>query len=213
MVIGRLEAVRRYPVKSLCGETLDSVGVAVGGIPGDRESALFVRDGHARAGKTYRGKEHDRLHLLADADAALEAAARRGVTAVLRGGEHFFDDAPISLLVDRWLIELNEHLGYTVEWERFRPNFFVRAASSFSEDEKALVGAELALGSVRLRVRCPIERCVAVTYHPRGEASDPRILRFVAERRNAWMGIYCDVLQPGSVRVGDSLIREAPLHS
>lgn len=211
MLIGTLDAVRRYPVKSLRGESIDCTHVDRGGIPGDRASALFVRAGHARLGKSYRAKEHDRLHLLEDEPAALAAAAPRGVDAEVRRGDHFFDDAPISILVDRWLDDLSGYIGYTVEWERFRPNFFVRAAASFMQSESELIDAQLRLGTVRLRVRCPIERCVVVTYHPKGEPSDPHVLRYLAQRRNAWMGIYCDVLEAGIACVGDELAKEAPL--
>lgn len=205
MAIGTLAALRRYPVKSLHGEALDSVDVQASGIPGDRASALVARAG-ARAGKTYRGKENDRLHLIADTQRASALARERGVEVEVCEGEHFFDDAPISIIVDTWLEPLSEHLGYTVEWERFRPNFFVVADDGKAAPEETLVDRRLQLGTVGMRVRSPIERCVAITYHPRGEASDPRILRFLAERRNAWLGIYCDVLEPGFVRVGDRLI-------
>jgi uncharacterized protein YcbX len=206
MLIGTLDALRRYPIKSLGGEALESVEVEDSGIPGDREAALIVASGGARVGKTYRGKEHERLHLLESANDATAAAAERGVQVELQRGQRFFDDAPISLIVDRWLDTLDAHLGYAVEWQRFRPNFFVRAAPEFASDETALVNAELTLGTVRLRVRCPIERCVAITYHPHGAASDPEILRFLAQQRNAWLGIYCDVLEPGVVNVGDAVI-------
>lgn len=207
MFIGKLDALRRYPVKSLRGEAIDWVEVSPTGIPGDRASALIVRSGSARIGKTYRGKEHDRLHLLTNTEAATAQAAQRAVEVDLRRSDHFFDDAPISLLVDRWLDDVSQHVGYRVEWERFRPNGFVRAAAEFSQAESDLVDARLQLGTVRLRVRSPIERCVTVTYHPRGDPSDPRILRFLAQQRNTWMGIYCDVLEPGSARVGDPLLR------
>ncbi len=207
MFIGTLDALRRYPVKSLRGEAIDWVEVSPTGIPGDRASALIVRSGSARIGKTYRGKEHDRLHLLTDTEAATAQAAQRAVEVELHRSDHFFDDAPISLLVDRWLDDVSRHVGYRVEWERFRPNGFVRAAAEFSQAESDLVDTQLQLGTVRLRVRSPIERCVTVTYHPRGDPSDPRILRFLAQRRNTWMGIYCDVLEPGSARVGDPLLR------
>lgn len=210
MLIGIIHAVRRYPVKSLRGEVLDSAYVSTTGIPGDRASAFFVRGGHARVGKTYRGKEHERLHLIDDVPTALATASYRGAHVELRRGDHFFDDAPISILVDRWLDTVNDYVGYGVEWERFRPNFFVRAAEDFADSESDLVGSELTLGTVRLRVRCPVERCVVVTYDPRGKARDPRILRFLAARRNAWMGVYCDVLQPGITRIGDRLMKEAP---
>jgi hypothetical protein len=201
--IGKLEAVRRYPVKSLRGEILDRVHVDVGGIPGDRSSAFFVRGGNVRAGKTYRGKENDVLHLIADAQKARDAASERGVDIDLRRGEHFFDDAAISLVVDRWLDDVSRYIGYRVEWERFRPNFFVLAADGFAQSESDLVDAELQLGAVRLRVRSPIERCVTITYDPRGNASDPRILRYLAQERDATMGIYCDVVVPGPVKAGD----------
>ena len=207
MVIGTLEAVRRYPIKSLRGDALDSVIVEAGGIPGDRSSALFARNG-PRAGKTYRGKEHDRLHLFHEAAAAQAAARERGAELDLHLGEHFFDCAPISILLDTWMRGLNAHVGYDVEWERFRPNFFVRADATIGSAplEEALVDTQLQLGTVRLRVRSPIERCVTITHHPRGEAGDPRILRFLALERNTTMGVYCDVLEPGTVRVGDPLI-------
>ena len=203
MVIGTLEGLRRYPVKSLRGEVHDALVIGPTGIPGDRADALFVRTGHARVGKTYRGKEHERLHLITSAQAAIDAAAERGTQVLLEHGDHFFDDAPISLLVDRWLDELSVHVGYRVEWERFRPNFFVRAAPDFAQPEESLNDAELELGTVRLRVRYPIERCVMPTYHLGGAASDPRILRFLAQNHNTWMGIYCDVLVPGMVEVGN----------
>jgi uncharacterized protein len=207
MLIGTIDALRRYPIKSLAGETLESIEVGASGIPGDRAGAFFVRSGSERVGKLYRGKEHDRLHLVATAGAARAAAAARGVGVELQNGEHFFDDAPVSLLVDRWLESLSAHVGYAVEWERFRPNFFVLAAAGFNQEEAALTGDELELGSVLLRVRGPIERCVTPTYHPRGGATDPRILRFLAQQRNTWMGIYCDVVRPGSARVGDEVRR------
>ncbi len=207
MAIGTVDALRRYPIKSLAGETLESVEIGESGIAGDRAGALTVRSGSQRVGKLYRGKEHDRLHLVATAGAARAAAAARGVDVEFQSGTHFFDDAPISVIVDRWLDSLSAHVGYAVEWQRFRPNLFVRAAGDFDEDESALVGDELEVGSVRMRVRCPIERCVAVTYHPRGAASDPQILRYLAQQRNTWMGIYCDVVRPGLVKVGDEVKR------
>lgn len=204
--VGSVAAIWRFPTKSLRGEALDETGVSLGGLDGDRTSALLVRAGHAREGKAYRGKENDRLHLTGDAAQAVALAAQRGVDAeILRGGR-YFDDAPVSVLVDRWLEGLSSHVGYPVEAMRFRPNFFVAAAPGFTLGEDALNGRELRLGTVRLRVRCPIERCVVTTYDPSGAAAnDPRVLRYVARERNAWMGVYCDVLEPGRVAVGDAV--------
>lgn len=206
MQIGTLCGIRRYPVKSLRGEVLQTVCVEESGIRGDRERAFFALEG-ARAGKTYRGKENDRLHLTTDSADAAVLARQRGHAVELRHGEHFFDDAPISIMVDTWMTTLNDHVGYVVEWERFRPNFFVRATEPAAPEE-TLEGAALRLGTVGLRVRCPIERCVAVTYHPDGAPSDPRILRYLAQERRALLGIYCDVVETGTATVGDALLKE-----
>lgn len=187
------------------GEALEIAEIQATGIPGDRCEALVARDG-ARAGKAYRGKENDRLHLVDDAQAARSLANTLGVDVEIRQGEHFFDDAPISLLVDTWLEALNAHVGYDVQWERFRPNFFVRSHAGGVPPEQELIGRQLLLGTARLRIRTPIERCVTITYHPAGERSDPRILQFLAQQRNAWMGIYCDVVEPGVTRRGDELV-------
>ena len=209
-VVGTVESIWRYPVKSLAGQSLAEAAVETSGIVGDRVKALFVRDGHPRTGKTFRGKEHDRLHLSGDPAAARKLGADAGIDLELRDGDRYFDDAPVSLLVDRWLAELRAHVGYAVEPQRFRPNFFVRADPAFHDGEAALGGLRLAIGGVVLRVRYPIERCVVTTYDPNGGLADPRILRFVAQERNACMGVYCDVIAPGIVRVGDVLSALSP---
>lgn len=207
MELGTLAAIRRYPVKSLRGESLEEVTVLPQGLEGDRVRAMIVRDdGHARTGKPYRGKENDRLHLCGDPAAGVERAHERGVDVEVEesGGDPFFDDAPVSIIVDKWLRGLSAYVGYDVGFERFRPNFFVKSREGFSLTEEAMTGRELALGEVLLRVRYPIERCVVTTYDQAGGQSDPEILGYVARERSAWMGIYCDVLRAGIVRIGDS---------
>lgn len=205
MRIGTLAAIWRYPVKSLRGESLTSAEVTDSGISGDRTAALFVGRGHARTGKTYRGKEHDRLHLTSTVEQARALGAARGVELDVRTGERFFDDAPISLIVDTWLDDLAALLGRPVEPERFRPNFVVRAEPGFRAGEAELTGRDLQLGDVRLRVTAPIVRCVVVTYDPHGGASDADVLETVAQKRNTWMGVLCDVVHPATVRTGDAL--------
>ncbi len=205
MLLGTLASIRRYPVKSMRGESLDSVAVDERGIPGDRARQLVVESGHARLGRAYRGKENQRLHLVGGVEDALEDAATHGVELGIESGEHFFDDAALSLLVDRWLDALNAHVGYAVEAERFRSNFVVSAAPGFTLSESDLTDRALRVGEVLVRVSKPIERCVAVTYHPERDEPDPRILRYVAQERDAVMGVYCEVLRAGTARSGDSV--------
>ncbi len=189
-------------MKSLHGEALDACAVLPAGLEGDRVSALIADDG-PRAGKPYRGKEDDRLHRLSDVEEALSLVPSASLAQSDDGG--FFDDAPVSLIVDRWLDGVSSFVGYRVEFERFRPNFYVEAEPGIAFDEAALTGRELRLGEVTLRVRYPIERCVVPTYDLNGGKVDPRILRYVAQARSNWMGIYCDVPRAGIARTGDSL--------
>jgi len=206
MDLGTLCAIHRYPVKSLRGESLDEAIVLQQGLEGDRVRSMLVRDGHARIGKPYRGKENDRLHLCGDAATGVARATERGVRVELedRADEPFMDDAPVSIIVDTWLRGLSRFVGYDVEYVRFRPNFFVHARDGFSLTEEAMTGRELALGEVLLRVRYPIERCVVTTYDPNGGEADSKILAYIARERSTWMGVYCDVLRAGTVRIGDS---------
>ncbi|HVA32952.1 MAG TPA: MOSC domain-containing protein [Candidatus Baltobacteraceae bacterium] len=206
MIVGTLTSIWRYPTKSLRGEPLETAQVEDDGVRGDRTSAFFVTTpGRARTGKPYRGKENDGLHLVRETNDAVALAGQHSLQIEGRSGQRYFDDAPISILLDRWLDDLSALVGYAVEPLRFRPNFFVTAAPEFAGDEIALQGCVLDLGAVRLRVVKPIERCVVPTYHPTGGASDPRILRLLAAHRDTKMGIYCHVITPGTVHVGDSL--------
>lgn len=202
MRLGTLRAIRRFPVKSLRGEALEAATVLEGGLEGDRVAALINDDG-ARAGQPARGKENERFHLQARIDDALRIAPP--VHIERNEHERFFDLAPISVLLDTWLDGLSAFVGYRVEWERFRPNFFIEANDGIALDEASLTGRTLQLGEVTLQVRKPIGRCVVTTYDLRGGEADPRILRYVAQERGNSMGIYCDVPRAGIARIGDSL--------
>jgi uncharacterized protein YcbX len=204
-VLGHVAVITRYPVKSLAGEELESVEVAQGGIPGDRESALFVTAGHARTGKTFRGKEHNLLHLTHDVRHAELLAAEKHAQVDLRRGDHFFDAAPISIVFDRWVDEVSAGLGRELDFRRWRPNFFAKAAEDFQFKENDLSERVIEAGSAVLRVRGPIERCVTTTYDVQTGEPDPNVLRYVAQERATCLGIYCDVELAGVVRAGDAL--------
>jgi uncharacterized protein YcbX len=206
--LGRLAAIWRYPVKSLAGEALESARIEPGGIPGDRASALFVESGHARAGKTYRGKEHNLLHTTSSPERAVEYAGERGVTVALRAepGTQYFDDAPVSLIFDRWIDEVAEALGMTLDPRRWRPNLFAQAGSEFAYRETDLLGCAIRVGEIVLRVRDRIGRCVTTTYDVETGAPEDAVLRYVAQQRDNTMGVYCDVELAGTVRLGDGLV-------
>jgi len=208
---GTVRAIWKYPVKSLAAVALDETQIEANGLPGDRERALFVREGHARTGKTYRGKENNLLHLTARAADAVLLAEDRGVMTTLEydPAGRFFDARPVSLIFDTWIGEVNSALGEHLDPRRWRPNIFVDAAPDFSSKETDLIGAAVEIGSVVLRVTDPIERCVTTTYDQRTGEYNPEVLRYVAQQRANVMGVYCVVERAGTVRVGDGLFLRA----
>ncbi len=204
-LLGQIAAITRYPVKSMAGEELQSAEFGLDGIPGDREAAFFVTAGHARTGKTYRGKEHNLLHLTSDTERAQNLAREKNVAVELRRGSRYFDDAPISLIFDRWVEEVSAGLGRPMDFRRWRPNLYARAAEDFAFAENELTGSAIEMGTAVLRVRYPIERCVATTYDPVTGEPDPEVLRYVAQQRATLLGVYCDVELAGVARTGDAL--------
>jgi uncharacterized protein YcbX len=205
--LGELAAIWRYPTKSLAAERLESTQVQADGIPGDRAAALFVQSGHARTGKTYRGKEHNLLHTVTQAHDAARLAAQVGVHVEMRAepGQRYFDDAPVSLIFDRWIAEVERALETPLDPRRWRPNFYARAAQGFAFREEDLLESTIEIGEVMLHVRDTIKRCVTTTYDIETGERDDDVLLYVAQNRAAVMGVYCEVELAGTVRVGDPL--------
>ncbi len=199
MLCGKLDAVRRYPVKSLRGERLECVEVDAAAFPAiARPRSSFEAGTLASERRTVRkstiGCTCSSMKLRRS-----RPRRQRGVEAEVRRGEHFFDDAPISILVDRWLDAAERTRRIPRRVGAVPSEFFCARREVVRSITRAILSTRGCAWERRsLRVRCPIERCVAVTYHPGGKPSDPRILRYLAQRRNAWMGIYCDVLEPGT---------------
>lgn len=209
--LGELAAIWRYPVKSLAGDVLKSTRVEREGMPGDRTYALQITAGHARTGKPYRGKEHNLLHTTHDTAAAVQMAATRGVCVAVQHepGAHYFDDAPISLIFDRWIAQVEDALGMPLDPRRWRPNFYALAADDFHFSEPELVGRIIEIGEVVLRVRDTTKRCVTPTYDIETGESNNGVLAYVAQQRENVMGVYCDVELAGTVREGDDLLLRA----
>ena len=204
-LLGHVAAIHRYPVKSLAGEELEWAEINADGIAGDRAAALFVTAGHARAGETFRGKEHNLLHLTSDPRQAVALAEANSVAVELRHGTHYFDAAPISLVFDRWVDEVSAALGRPLDFRRWRPNLFARAAADFQLRESDLTGELIEAGAAVLRVRVANRRCVTPSYDVKTGERDPEVLRYVAQERGNVLGVYCDVELAGVVRAGDAL--------
>lgn len=207
MIIGAVTALYRYPVKGLAAETLASADVEPGGFAGDRASALFVETpGHARSGKTYRGKEQARLHTVRSVGDAQALAAGAGLAvAAVSEDDHYFDALPISIVFDTWLRDLEALTGRELEALRFRPNIVAQAGAGFTAREADLCGAELRIGGVVLRVDQPIVRCVTPSYDVATGEADRNVARVLVNERGNLMGVYGSVVEAGTISIGDAV--------
>jgi uncharacterized protein YcbX len=207
MDLGTVAALWRYPVKSLRAEPLARAAVLADGLEGDRTAALVVETPtHARAGKPYRGKESAKLHLTADpATAASYAADARVMVTLDRSEPRWFDKGTISVLLDLWVRDVEALVGEQLDPLRWRPNLYVRAEPSFTAREPALVGTTLRAGDTVLRVVDTIKRCVTTTYDVATGESLPLVLEAVATQRGNVVGVYCEVLTPGQIALGDRI--------
>ena len=203
----------RYPVKSMAGEPLEAADVSWHGVPGDRRYALVQPDlvhsdfpwltireraelvGYRPRLLTPERPDHSRVAIRTPGGEELgieELAARFGANAIkLHCGA--FDTAPVSLIGAGTVGELDPR--------RFRPNLLVDVAGDRAEDE--WIGRTLRIGGLRLRVDRPDARCTIITTDPDTGERDPSILK-----RNPRAGVYCSVVEPGRVAVGDEVVVE-----
>ncbi len=231
--VGRVIALRRYPVKSMAAEELSRVDVSWHGLVGDRRWA-FIRDGIAQSGfpwltlreraemNHYRPSfaEPDRPDKSATivqtpsgarfdvADPALAAELWPEGARVIRQDRGVFDTFPLSLITTQTVAQLSAMVGSPLAVERFRPNILVEASdgSPFAEDD--WVGHVLRIGGMRMRLDKRDGRCAVITIDPVTMERNPSILRTVVLERQGCLGVYGSTVEPGIVEVGDPVFIE-----
>lgn len=232
--VGRVAALFRYPVKSMAAEHLDEADVSWHGIAGDRRWA-FVRPGLERSGFPWltirersnmwhytprfadparpdasatlvRTPSGDELDVV---DPALAAELLDGAH-VIKQNRGVFDTSPLSLISTQTVAGLEELTAAHLEVRRFRPNLLVEADGDVPFPEDAWIGAVLKVGEMRMRVDQRDERCVMVNVDPVSTERDPAILRVIAQRRQACLGVYGSTVLPGRVAVGDPVWLASP---
>lgn len=230
--VGRIAALWRYPVKSMRGEALPSLAIDERGVIGDRYFALKDSDGRLGSGKA--SQRFRRIDGLLGFSAATEngvVVIRFPDGRVLRADDPSLgpiltaacgmaikvesedrdrighrDSAPLHLLTDASIAWLQERLpGTAIDPRRFRPNMVI-ASETAGLVEQDWLGREIAIGDALLvRAARPTVRCVMTTLPQAELGAAPAVLRTLTEQNAASLGIYAEVLQPGTVQIGDAL--------
>jgi MOSC domain-containing protein len=205
----------------MAGEALDSALVTDKGLDGDRRWALV--DGTAnRAGKLLTNTQEARLmtykaRLATDGVEVLTAAGEkrlldeelvaqiagevaRPLTLRDRAGSNF-DDSQVLVVNLASIAGFELASGFTIDRRRFRANLYVVGLEP--EEEVRWLGRHIRVGSAVLEVVKRCERCVVITRDPDTTASTPELLRILTQTSETCMGVYCGVVAPGRVSIGD----------
>jgi len=119
---------------------------------------------------------------------------------------------PASMLSTASVDELAARSGSDVprDSRRFRLMFEVEGCA-FPHEEDTWAGRRVRIGEALLRVPGPIPRCVVTTQDPSTGRKDFPTLRAIKEYRGTRkgdhidFGVYGEVLEPGVVRLGDTV--------
>ena len=116
------------------------------------------------------------------------------------------DTAPLLLIGQTSLANLNEHLDVPVEMARFRPNLVVSGTGPFDEDEWGIVQ----IGEIRFEAIGACSRCKVTTLDPISSLprSDNEPLATLSKRRRgvdgeAYFGQFLRPLTFGRLHIGD----------
>ncbi len=141
---------------------------------------------------------------------ALSELAGSPMRLMLVGNGHAQDTYPMSLLSQASLHELAARSGKSAvaDPRRFRNTLLVDGIAPHEEDE--WIGHEVRAGEVVVRVAERDPRCSMTTHNPQTGERDMDTLRMIADYRsrqdgNICFGVYADVVQPGTVAVGDTV--------
>lgn len=230
--VGLVSDIVRFPVKSFGGERTRRVFVGPFGLTGDRRLAVVGEDGSvltARRATAMLGfgagfadpelpddvlvTTPDGRRLAADDPAlaeALSAALGRPV-GLARGAVGVFDAAPVHVVTDASLRQMDRWLEDELDARRFRANVTVELEDPEPFAEGGWVGRRLLLGdAVALDVASPTERCVVTSIDPDTLERDRRVQTALATRRENLFGVYAHVAAPGWLRIGDPVSLVGP---
>ena len=218
--------IRRYPVKSMGGESLGAVELDARGLQGDRWYAVVDTDGRlasAKDSRRFRRRDEVLDYAATTEDGRVVVTGPEGRWAV---GDPGLDDllstrtgcrvqvrperdAPhqdggaVSVVGTATLDWCARQWGVDADPRRLRVNLVVATTEPFVEE--SWVGRTLAVGGGALRIVERIPRCRTIDVAQDGVVPRERWLRRLGGERDLCLAVYADVARTGTVRLGDRL--------
>ena len=170
--------------------------------PDGRVVTAVPEPGEAASTANYEGRPITGRLVEGELAAALSEHLGREVRLLARDPDaRGADDAPVTLMSEASLGALG-----IPDARRFRMTITIDGVAAW--EEHGWGGRELAAGDAVLRVTEPVPRCVVTTRDPDSGRRDAPTLKRLAElrgKRDVTFGVWCEVVAPGRVRVGDQL--------
>lgn len=123
----------------------------------------------------------------------------------------YYDMFALMLMSEQSITHLEHALpNSSIDVRRFRPSIVIDAPSDRGDDalpELSWVGRTATIGSATIEfvIACP--RCVMVTRAIDDSAGEDRaVLRYVVRELNQDVGVYANIIEPGTISEGDELI-------
>ncbi|GES34160.1 MOSC N-terminal beta barrel domain-containing protein [Streptomyces angustmyceticus] len=232
-MLGTIERIWRYPIKSTGGELLDEAAVDTRGLAGDRLWAVRDAEGKFGSGKNTRrfrrmpgllqlrsrypgGAVTKTPELLApDGEPVADPTSymrryldRNDVEVAREGTVSHFDQLPLSVLTTATLDWVRAAVpGVPADERRFRPNLLLRTPPGtppFVEDE--WFGSTARVGTtLRIRFERSSERCAMTNDAQQDLPHSPQILRAIARAHDMRLDALATITHPGRIRLGDPI--------
>jgi uncharacterized protein YcbX len=237
--IGHVEALFRYPVKSMGGERLDVANLGWHGLDGDRRLAfrriddrsgfpwlsatrlpellLFApqrRDGAGAELPTHvRTPDGEEMPVFGD-DLVREIGRRHGAPVqMMQLKNGIFDEACISVISFDTIHEISRLAGQAPDVRRFRPNVLVSLLRPVPFQEDEWVGGVLSFGegddAPAVTATMRDVRCSMVNFDPDSARPAPEVLKVVVRTHENTAGIYGTVTRTGQLAVGQTIFLNA----
>jgi uncharacterized protein YcbX len=208
-----VQALWRYPVKSMRGERLTEATLQRSGMQGDRNIVVVSQSrGNIVTARTHPGL----LGLQASVTAkgvtmieghawhspealALTCEAAGEAVRLVDAGEQTgrFDVLPLLVATDGAIQELD------IDIRRLRPNVVIGGVPG--QAERGWPGAVLRSGEIAIHAAQLRMRCVMTTFDPDTLQQDLGVLRKIVKEANGKLALDCAVVIPGVLREGDPI--------
>jgi len=234
--VGTISQLRRYPVKSMRGESLPATTLTLQGLPLDRSYAFVQKDSRSSFPWFTAREMPELLRYIPTVvesgpqDVEVSVTTPDGMIFPIqsdelrqsleaRSGKNLFllhdyrgsfDVAPISLISCQTVSQIAKESDTEADSVRFRPNLLVDLHNGEAFEELNWIGRILRLGdAARIAILKVDQRCMMISLDPVSAKPNHAVQRCVVEQHNNSAGVYAAVLTPGEVRIGGTVSLES----